>query len=356
MCATTTNTPRAAELLIAAGILSPHAGSMSQTVPEHLRLYLEQADRVLGGVHDLAERGEADDRTCAAFRQLLVDACARVLCHPIVAGNLYLRRFARGVTLAQARHELQQFSVFAAHFDVAQAKLVANAPSREAYLERLKVLLNEKGIPYAHGFEGELTGRWTLETVHFTWLRNMADGLGLKFEDLAKTSVALPGTLAFVNATFNYYASEDPNAALGASFAVENWAANSLWKPWIEGMRKLNAQLPRPVNLGYLTYHDSEEEHHSQATLDELLENFRQPWFDAAKFLDGAERMLTDGVGAYYESQLATLPDRDDTWPERAAGPRMFDPSKLRPSAQTEPPPDNGGPPEMPAKAKRKAR
>jgi hypothetical protein len=148
----------------------------------------------------------------------------------------------------------------------------------------------------------------------------MAAGLGLKFEDLAKTRVALPGTRAFVDATFEHYAGEDPNAALGASFGIENWAANSLWKPWIAGMKVLNMSLPRMVNLGYLTYHDSEEEHHSQATLDELLENFQQPWFDGEQFLAGAERMLTDGVQAYYESQLATLPQKDDSWPSQATG------------------------------------
>jgi hypothetical protein len=309
MCATV-HSSHAADLLVAAGILSSH-----DNVPEHLRLFLDQADRVLHEVHELQDRGEMDERAVGEFRRLLVDACKRVLCHPIVASNLYLQRFARGVTFAQARHELQQFSVFAAHFDVAQAKLVANAPTMEAYMERLKVLLNEKGIPYAHGFEGELTGRWKLETVHFTWLRTMADGLDLRFEDLAKTWIALPGTLAFVNATFNYYAGDDQSSALGASFGIENWAANSLWKPWIAGMKKLNARLAKPVNLGYLTYHDAEEEHHSQATLDELLENFREPWFDSDKFLDGAERMLTDGVQAYYESQLDTLPEKDDTWP-----------------------------------------
>jgi hypothetical protein len=101
-------------------------------------------------------------------------------------------------------------------------------------------------------------------------------------------------------------------------------------------MKKLNAQLAKPVNLGYITYHDSEEEHHSQATLDELLENFREPWFDAQKFLAGAERMLTDGVQAYYESQLATLPERDDTWPKQATAPRAVDPAKLKPLAETE--------------------
>ncbi len=191
-----------------------------------------------------------------------------------------------------------------------------------------KVLLNEKGIPYESGFEGELSGRWSLDTVHFTWLRSTAEGLGLRFEDLAKIWLAHDGTKAFVDATFQSYASTDQSTALGASFGIENWAANSLWKPWIAGMKKLNGTLAHPVKLGYLTYHDLEEEHHSQATLDELLENFREPWFDAQKFLAGAEQILTNGVEAYYVSQLATLPDRDETWPESATVPRTFDPAR----------------------------
>lgn len=316
--------PPALDLFVAAGIVpSPSA------VPPHLKLFAAQADRVLGRVRRDCVAGRMTAASAVAFQQLLVDCCARVLCHPIVAGNLYLERFAQGVSFAQARHELQQFSVFAAQFDVAQAKLVANAPTPEAYEERLKVLLNEKGIPYEDGFEGELTGRWRMETVHFTWLRNMAQGLDLKFEELGKIWLALPGTAAFVDATFELYASTDQNTALGASFGIENWAANSLWKPWIAGMQKLNESRNRTVPLGYLTYHDSEEEHHSQATLDELLENFRQPWFDDEKFLLGAERILDEGVLAYYESQLAALPERDATWPTSAAAPRRFDPLNM---------------------------
>jgi hypothetical protein len=326
MCASAhvASAPTAVELFVAAGILRDQT-----SVPPHLRLFTSQADRVLGEVHALVERGEITGAAAADFTQLLADACARVMCHPIVASNRYLERFSQGVTFAQARHEVQQFSVFAAQFDVAQAKLVANAPTFEAYTERLNVLLNEKGIPYESGFEGELNGHWTMDTVHFTWMRNMADGLGLKFDDLAKIWIAQPGTKAFVDATFNLYASTDQNTALGASFGIENWAANSLWKPWIAGMKKLNGTLARPVNLGYLTYHDLEEEHHSQATLDELLENFREPWFDAGKFLAGAEQILTEGVQAYYVSQLATLPEKDATWPEAAVHPRAFDPAKL---------------------------
>jgi hypothetical protein len=314
----------ASDLFTAVGILQ--AG---QEIPKHLQLFTAQADRVLEEVHQLVAEGSMTPDAAGDFEQLLVDTCAHVMCHPIVASNLYLQRFSQGVTLAQARHELQQFSVFAAQFDVAQAKLVANAPTEEAYDERLNVLLNEKGIPYQHGFEGELTGRWSRDTVHFTWLRNMAAGLGLTFADLAKIWIGLPGTVAFVNATFESYASTDQNLALGASFGIENWAANNLWKPWISGMKQLNATLPKPINLGYLTYHDSEEEHHSQATLDELLENFRRPWFDAARFLEGAKHILTSGVEAYYTSQLATLPERDATWPASAVAPRAFDPAEL---------------------------
>ena len=95
-------------------------------------------------------------------------------------------------------------------------------------------------------------------------------------------------------------------------------------------MEKLNARRRPPVDLGYLLYHDKEEEHHSQATLDELYEDFTEPWFDAEKFLSAAEEMLTRGVQAYYESQLESLPDKDETWPLDATEPRRFDPKTLK--------------------------
>lgn len=296
------------------------------TAPAHIRLFAEQADRVLLRVGELVEEEQMNRHAAREFQQLILDSCATIICHPIIASNLYLQRFSQGVTLAQARHEIQQFSVFGLQFDVAQTKLVANAPTIEAYQERLKVLLNEKGIPFKDGFEGELADRWSMATVHFTWMQNTAQGLGLTFEDLGKIWIALPGTRAFVDATFDTYASTDQNKALGASFAIENWAANGLWTPWIAGMQKLCSRLERKVDLGYLTYHEAQEAHHSQATLDELLENFQQPWFDAQDFLFAAESILTEGVQAYYESQLENLPDKDETWPATATLPRAFDP------------------------------
>jgi hypothetical protein len=310
--------------------------SRQHAIPDHLKLFVEQAEDVLAQVLRMIATGEFPSERGPEFQQLLIDACARVLCHPIVASNNYLKRFALGVSEAQARHECQQFSVFALQFDVAQAKLVSNAPTEEAYTERLQVLLNEKGIPFKDGFEGELTGQWNFGTVHFTWMRNMAAGLGLGFEDLGKVWIGLPGTRSFVDATFEYYAHTDQSLASGAAFAIENWAANALWKPWIAGMQKLNQGRAAQIDLGYLTYHNLEEQHHSQATLDELLASFVEPSFDADTFLQGAENMLDDGVLAYYVSQLNTLPKKDDTWPATATQPRSFDPATL-PRIEQEP-------------------
>ena len=178
----------ALELLVASGVTANR-----DATPVHLELYAKQANQVFETVRQMMQSGKLSHAAAVEFQQLLVDAAARVLCHPIIAGNKYLERFARGVTVAQARHEIQQFSVFGLQFDVAQAKLVANARTPEAYYERLKVLLNEKGIPYKDGFEGELTGKWSLPTVHFTWMQTTAAGLGLKFEDLGKIWIAYPG-------------------------------------------------------------------------------------------------------------------------------------------------------------------
>lgn len=313
-----------AEVFAAVGILAN-----SKEIPPQLRLFVEQCDQAMEKVREMRGHDEMSAEQAAEFQQLLVDTAARVLCHPIVASNNYLERFSRGVTLAQARHELQQFSVFALQFDVAQAKLVANAPTLEAYHERLNVLLNEKGIPYQEGFEGELTGRWSPDTVHFSWLQRMAEDLGLPFEELGKSWLGNSGTMAFVDTTFRCYGSRDQNTALGASFGIENWAANNLWKPWIAGMRKFMQSAGRQYHIGYLTYHEAEEEHHAQATIDELLETFMEPWFDANAFLAGAEAVLTEGVQAYYESQLATVPEKDATWPARAWEPRKIDPARL---------------------------
>lgn len=281
-----------------------------------LSLFSTQTEIVLARLKQWVDDGRMTEEDARAFRDILQKLRIQVIGHPIVSNNIYLKRFAEGVTYPQARHELQQFSIFAHRFDIAQGQLVVEAPTLEAYWERLHILLNEKGCAYKHGFEGDLAGTWNPKHVHFGWLLNMAEGLGLDFTQVGKISLATAGTRAFVDATFKYYASPDPNVQAGASMAIENWAANFLWTPWLSGMRKLNATLTEKVNLGYLAYHEQEEQHHSQATIDELLENFLHDWFDADTFLQSATAILNEGVLPYYVSQLATLPDKDGTgWP-----------------------------------------
>lgn len=289
--------------------------------PEHvqdpLSLFSRQSAKAVATLKQSVARGRTTQKKEQEFLALLLEIRKRIIGHPIISNNIYLKRFAQGVTFSQARHEVQQFSAFAHTFDVAQAQLVVNAPTLEAYWERLKVLLNEKGCAYKDGFEGELAGTWNPKHVHFGWLLNMAEGLGLEFKDVGKVSHATLGTKAFVDATFKYYASPDPNIHSGASFAIEDWAANYLWTPWLSGVRKLNATLTRKVNLGYLIYHEQEERHHSQATIDELLENFTEKWFDADTFLQGATGILNEGVLPYYVSQLATMPEKEgNDWPQ----------------------------------------
>jgi len=288
-------------------------------LPDHLKLYISQADRKMVVVRDNVQKHQLSQEKAVDFYKLLVRAGRDILNHPIIANNQYLDRFSEGVTYEQARHEMQQFSIFAVHFNAAQAKLLANAPTFEAFEDRLKILLNEYGIPYEQGgFEGELTGKWNLKHNHFMWILNSAEGLDLGFKDVGKINFALPGTRDFVDATYEYYANEDQSIANVASFGIENWAANKLWEPWKKAMQKLNETPGIRINLGYITYHDREEKHHAQATINELFDNYREPWFDEDKFIFGAESILNKGIQPYYESQLEHLPGKDESWPNKA--------------------------------------
>lgn len=299
--------------------------------PAHLRLFVDQAQRALDEVRHRIAQQALSPPAFAEFQDLLLQIAVRVMSHPVTAGNNYLDRFAEGVTESQARHECQQFSVFAVQFEVAQAKLVANAPTLDAYHQRLRLLLNEKGFSYTRGFDGELSERWDAGAVHFSWLCDMAAGLGLGFDDVGKTWLALPGTQIAVDVTFEQFSHIDPSIACGAAFAIENWAASGLWKKLLAGMQKLNAgRTPsRQIDLRYLQYHDREEQFHAQAMLGELLGDFGETWFNPDRFLKGAETILTDGLHAYYESQLAALPEKDGTWPEKATGWRPFDAKRI---------------------------
>jgi hypothetical protein len=286
--------------------------------PEHLNLYIEQCDDVMETVKTKVSAGEITPKQAANFQSFLVQIGKEVMNHPIIAQNAYLERFRQGVTPAQARHELQQFSVFAFQFNVSLAKMIANADSQEEWATYTTILANEMGAPFAQGFDGELKGTFSLKHNHHMWLLDNAKDLGLSFKDIGALDVAHSGTKDFVGAIDRYYTSADRNVRGGAAFAIENWAAAKFWPLWLEGVNTMNKSLPAEDRVGasYIKYHDAEERHHSKETIDELLEAFTTEGFEANTFLDSAVKMLNEGVQAYYESQLATIPEKNDSWPK----------------------------------------
>lgn len=287
-------------------------------IPDHLKLYVEQCDDVMAKVRDKVSSGEMSPQKAVAFQTFLIKIGNEVMNHPIIAKNAYLERFREGVTPAQARNELQQFSVFAFQFNVSLAKMIANADTQEEWQTYTTILANEMGAPFAQGFDGELKGTFNIQKHnHHSWLMENAKDLGLSFKDIGSLKVAHSGTKAFVNAIDRYYTSNDRNVRGGAAFAIENWAAAKFWPLWLEGVKTMNKSLPKEdrAGLSYIKYHDVEERHHSKETIDELLDAYLDSGFEPETYLASAVTMLNEGVQAYYESQLANTPDKDETWP-----------------------------------------
>lgn len=288
-------------------------------IPEHLNLFIEQCDDVMDKVRAKVEKGEMSLEKATGFQSFLVKIGNNVMNHPIIAKNAYLERFRDGVTPAQARNELQQFSVFAFQFNVSLAKMIANADSQEEWETYTTILANEMGAPFAQGFDGELKGTFNIQKHnHHTWLMDNAKDLGLTFKEIGGLNVAHSGTKAFVEAIDRYYTSNDRNVRGGAAFAIENWAAAKFWPLWLEGVTIMNKGLPKAerAGLSYIKYHDIEERHHSKETIDELLEAYMEDGFEPNTYLSSAVKMLDEGVQAYYTSQLDNMPDKDDSWPD----------------------------------------
>jgi hypothetical protein len=87
---------------------------------------------------------------------------------------------------------------------------------------------------------------------------------------------------------------------LGASFAVENWAAVGFWKELIRGLQIFKKREAPGLPLGFFTWHDMVEDQHAQHTWDELEEEFfAHEDMDEDKFIKGGVEML-NGVLAFW--------------------------------------------------------
>lgn len=244
-----------------------------------------------------------------------VRVAAAVHSHPVVIANPYTRWFARGAaTPAQVAQMTQQFSVFSHEFIVAQLRKVINAPDVASYHQGKEILLNELGVAFRPPGASTMgdgpddvspTGTVDGSTyrhaaAHFEWLVAFAKPLGLGFTDLGKRRHATAPTLRFCDRLLEVYGSPDPNAAAGASYAIEHWAAAGFWKELIAGLEGFQARSGVALNLGFWVFHDRLEQQHADHTQDEFDQLRRAPGFDEEAFLRGASQLL-DAVHGFWQ-------------------------------------------------------
>ncbi len=244
-----------------------------------------------------------------------------ILPHEVIVDNRYTKWFEKGeFDRTDVKHFLTQFSVFSNHFIVAQLLKTINAPTLEAMHASKEILMNELGVSFRNParkstaparepldeeglaeFEGTVDGSvFRFTSAHFEWLLRMTTHLGLGFDQVGKRRHGTKSTLFFVDELARIYGSEDTSTALGASFAVENWAAAGFWKELIRGLQIFKKRECPGLPLGFFTWHDMVEDQHAQHTWDELEEEFfAHEDVDADGFIRGGVEML-NGVLAFW--------------------------------------------------------
>src|SRR5438105_88592 len=238
--------------------------------------------------------------------------------HPVVKKNEYTAWFAHGdVAMDHLRDFTVQFSVFLNQFLLAALNRVLNADTVHAARESKEILMNELGVIYnkadrgaAHAgsdapravagnansdreadpalvpTEGTVDGgKFRFQAAHFEWLLRFGEPLGLTFGDMGKRRHGTPSTIHFCDELFRLYGSDDYNEAMGASFAVENWAAAGFWKELIAGLEKVKARAVPDLPLAFFTWHDKIEDQHRDHTWDELKECYESPKFREDPFI-----------------------------------------------------------------------
>ena len=251
--------------------------------------------------------------------------------HPVVKKNDYTAWFAHGdVSLDHLRRFTVQFSVFSNQFLLAALNRVINADTLQAARESKEILMNELGViynkadkPISHSSPGQSTpartnsdregdpalvategtvdgGKFRFQAAHFEWLLRFGEPLGLGFDDMGKRRHGIPSTIHFCDELFRLYGSDDYNEAMGASFAVENWAAAGFWKELIAGLERIKAKDVPDLPLAFFTWHDKIEDQHREHTWDELRECYDSGKFREESFIRAGVKML-DGVKVFWD-------------------------------------------------------
>jgi hypothetical protein len=273
----------------------------------------------------------------------------RFMQHPVVTANAYTAWFARGrMSLDELRHFTVQFSVFSNQFLLAALNRVINADTLQATHESKEILMNELGVIYNsrgasrrpvggdprratgsetgdHDREGDPAlvstegtvdgGTFRFQAAHFEWLLRFGQPLDLTFDDMGKRRHGTTSTLFFCDELFRLYGSDDYNEAMGAAFAVENWAAAGFWKELIAGLERVKREQVPALPLAFFTWHDKIEEQHKDHVWDELRECYDSAKFREEPFLRAGVKML-DGVRTFWNGLDR---DRDDAQAQRRA-------------------------------------
>ena len=275
----------------------------------------------------------------------------RLMHHPVVVDNAYTAWFAEGdISLDHLRHFTVQFSVFSNQFLLAALNRVINAGTLDAAHESKEILMNELGVIYVDeerlrscartvdaDREGDPAlvsttgtvegGTFRFRAAHFEWLLRFGAALGLRFDDMGKRRQGAPGTLFFCDELFRLYGSEDYNEAMGASFAVENWAAAGFWKELIAGLERVKAEQVPALPLAFFTWHDKLEANHRDHVWHELRACYDSPSFEDEAFIAAGVTML-DAVRTFWDGLDAARAE-DDFLPLDRAGvtpqPRLLD-------------------------------
>lgn len=255
---------------------------------------------------------------------------SEMLTHRVIVNNEYCKWFHDGeLTTEDVRYFAQQFSVFSNLFLIAQLKKMINAvdinemraakeilanelgtifrpPQKESEdsIQKRSVNSEDEGDPELVTTEGTIDGgTFRFAAGHFEWLVKFAKPLGLGFENMGKRRFGSEKTLFFCDELERIYGSEDFSRGAGASFAVENWAADGFWKQLTSGLRIFKKEQMPALHLGFFTWHDKVEDQHKAHTHEELEELYFGPHsaeFSEEKFMAAGKEML-DGVLAFWE-------------------------------------------------------
>lgn len=241
-----------------------------------------------------------------AFRQTINATFMR---HPVVTQNAYTEWFSRGeMSLDHLRHFTVQFSVFSSQFLLAALNRVINANSIDAARESKEILMNELGVIYNKAGSVE-DGHFRFNAAHLEWILHFAESLDLGWDDIGKRRHGTPETLFFCDELFRLYGSEDYNEAMGAAFAVENWAAAGFWKQLIAGLEAVKKERLPKMPLGFFTWHDRLEDTHKAHVWEELEAMYQSPAFEEGPFIAAGMQML-DGVKMFWDGLLARAEER----------------------------------------------